>query len=400
MEFRTIEPDEFTAFLTTLARAFSDTQPDPMDLVRDTKLLQPDRVFAAVDEGAIVGCAAGVALQMVVPGGGVVDTAGVTVVGVLPTHRRRGITRELLGRVLAQASERDESLAALLASEGAIYGRFGFGPAISLSSHDIDVDRAGPPRADEGRVRLLDHREAVPLLGRVYTAAQRPGFVRLDDVVLEWLFTENPDVKERPLYAVHEDAEGEPDAFALYRAKHEWPQGLPTVEVEVQMLVAATDAGYAAIWRYLFDIDLVHRLKVEDRPVDEPLRLMVSEGRALRTSRSDGLYARPVDVSRTLRARSYGVDGRLLIGVRDPFMPANGGVYELAADAGGVDCRPVVADPEISCEVTAIGAVYFGETSWSMLAAAGLAEEHTGGAIARADAMFASTETAWSPFFF
>ena len=96
-------------------------------------------MHAAHDRDAgIVGGAGVFPFTMSVPGARVA-TAGVTVVGVLPTHRRRGILRAMMRKQLADVHERGEPLAALWASEGSIYGRFGYGLA-SLSG-SVDVRR-------------------------------------------------------------------------------------------------------------------------------------------------------------------------------------------------------------------------------------------------------------------
>ena len=118
-----------------------------------------------------MGCAGAFSLRTTVPGGaatGMVGTAGITTVGVLPTHRRQGITRQLMGRLLEQAHEREEPLASLFASQGAIYGRFGFGVATTLLDLDVLVERASfvPSYAPHGRTRLLDRAEALPRMHR------------------------------------------------------------------------------------------------------------------------------------------------------------------------------------------------------------------------------------------
>src|SRR5205823_1183059 len=87
-----------------------------------------DRMHAAWSDGAIVGGAAAFTFNMSVPGGDL-PTAGVSVVGVYPTHRRRGILRSLMRTQLDDVHERGEPMAALWASEESIYGRFGYGLA-------------------------------------------------------------------------------------------------------------------------------------------------------------------------------------------------------------------------------------------------------------------------------
>ena len=74
--------------------------------------------------------------------GGLIRAAGVTLVGVLPTHRRRGILRRLMQAQIDDIHERGEPMAYLWASEDALYGRFGYGIASFSGNVEIPRDRA------------------------------------------------------------------------------------------------------------------------------------------------------------------------------------------------------------------------------------------------------------------
>jgi predicted acetyltransferase len=400
VEFRAIEPDELNAFLLSLSHAFSEVVPDEDEIRIDSKRLEPDRCFAAFDDGRIVGCAGAFTWKTTVPGGAAVGTAGITTVGVLPTHRRQGITRELMGRLLAQARERNEPLASLFASQGAIYGRFGFGMATSALDIDVLVERAAfiPSFVPHGRTRLLARDEALPLMKRVYdaAAAARPGMTMLTDADFDWYYLEPEKREEKTFHAVHEDDAGEPDGYAVYRAKHKWPNGLPHLQLKVRHVLGATAQGAADIWRFLLDIDLVSRVVAENRPVDEPLRWLVQEPRAVRAKLYDGLYARPVDVPSALAQRGYVGDGRLVLRVADPYVPTNEGTYELVSGEGGALCVRTDAEPDIRTDVNGIGAVYLGGVTWRELARADRVVECSPGALARADAMFATDAPGWA----
>ncbi|HTG47488.1 MAG TPA: GNAT family N-acetyltransferase [Actinomycetota bacterium] len=404
MEFRAIEPEELDAFLLSLSHAFSEVVPDEEELEADRQRLEPDRCFAAFDEDRIVGCAGAFSWRTTVPGGAAVPTAGVTTVGVLPTHRRRGITRELMGRLLDQAHERQEPLATLFASQGAIYGRFGYGMATALIDLDVLVERAAfvPSYEPHGRMRLLDRDQALPLMRGVYdaVAAARPGMLVLSEDDFAWLNKEYGKREEKLFYAVHEDDAGTPDAYVTYRAKHEWPEGLPHVELKVRHLFAATPQGAADVWRYLLDIDLISKVLAENRAIDEPLRWLVQEHRAVRTKLFDGMYLRPVDVSAALAARGYAADGRVVLRLADPFVPRNEGTFELVAGEDGALCVRTDADADLAADVTAVGAVYLGGVTWRELARAGRAIELTDGAADRADLLFASDPPPWEPLGF
>ena len=404
MEFRAIEPEELDAFLVSLSNAFSEVEPDEEEVRSDKRRLEPDRCFAAIDEGRIVGCAGAFSLRTTVPGAAAAGTAGITTVGVLPTHRRQGITRQLMGRLLEQAHEREEPLASLFASQGAIYGRFGFGVATTLLDLDVLVERASfvPSYEPHGRTRLLDRAEALPRMHRVYEAmvAVRPGMIALSEEDFEWLHPAHEKREDKKFYAVHEDDAGEPDAYAVYHGKHEWPEGLPHVELKIQNLFAATAQGAADMWRFLLDIDLVSKVIAENRAIDEPLRWFLNEPRAVRTKLFDGMYARPVDVASALAARSYARDGRLVLRVTDRFVPRNEGTYELVAGDGAALCVRTDAEPELETDVNGIGAVYLGGASWRELARAGRSRELVDGTLARADRLFASDPPPWEPIGF
>jgi predicted acetyltransferase len=403
MEFRQIRPDEIDPFFRALAGAFGDARPDPEEVAADRALLETDRTFAALDGGEIVGCAGVFTQQMVVPGGGTVPTAGVTMVGVLPTHRRRGVLRRLMGLMLDQAAERGEPLSTLFASQGAIYGRFGFAPAAGHLSLDIALDRViwavEPP---VGRVRLLARDEALPLMHVIYDRAvrMRAGGVLQTPEEFAISHREPGKDEDKPFYAVREDGDGRPDAYAMYRMKHRWPRGLPHVELKVWRLVAATPHGAQAMWRYLCEVDLVSKVTTYARPIDEPLLLMMEEPRALRPELDDGLFLRPVDVAAAWEARAFASDGAVRVSVAEAFRPEASGTFELRAEGGAGTCRRVDGDADVSCTVHALGATYLGGHTWAGLAAAGRAVEHTPGALATLDAMCRTDLAPWSILYF
>jgi predicted acetyltransferase len=402
MEFRTIGSEEFEAFTTALAASFGEARPDEHDLEVDRFFIEPERTWAALEDGRIVGCAGTFSLRTVVPGGAVVGNAGVTTVGVLPTHRRRGITTELLGRILTQARERDEPIASLFASQAAIYGRFGFGMATQGLELDVLIDRAlfAPGFEPTGTVRLLPREEALPLMRDVYErwAPTRPGALMFGERLFPGLFMEKKD--EPHFYAIHAADAGTPDAFAVYRTKHDWPKGLPHVQLKLRQLIAATPQANASMWRFLFDVDLVSRIRTQDRPVDEPLRWQLQEPRAARARLYDGVYARPIDVANALTARRYATDGRLVVAVTDPFVPDAAGTFALTVEGGEPSCVRTDEDPGLACSVNEIGAVYLGGSTWSGLATAGRVEVRDLEALGRADVMFATGIAPWVPFFF
>src|SRR6185503_8066766 len=126
IEVRPIVDAEFEECLRSLELSFSGSVTQE-DMTRERLVLEVDRWHAAFDAGRIVGGAAAASYRFAVPGGAQVSGAGVTAVGVQPTHRRRGINAALMRAQLDDVHERGEPIAVLYASEGGIYGRFGYG---------------------------------------------------------------------------------------------------------------------------------------------------------------------------------------------------------------------------------------------------------------------------------
>ncbi len=127
------------------------------------------RALAAYDQGRPVGFAAAYAFDLTIPGGQL-PCAGVTWVGVLPSHRRRGILRDFMRRQLEDVKSWGEPIAALWASESAIYGRFGYGlaaPGLSAKSDRLRFQLKEAPGPD-AIVRLVDAEEAYEVFPPIY----------------------------------------------------------------------------------------------------------------------------------------------------------------------------------------------------------------------------------------
>jgi predicted acetyltransferase len=397
IEIRTIMEDERLDWLRATDTAFSHVSKDD-ELEAFLPVIEVDRSFAAVDGGRIVGTSASITFRMMVPGGSRVPTAGVTMVGVQPTHRRRGINSRMMTAILEQAADRGEPLAALFASEGAIYGRFGYGLAACLGEFQAESARMAFVRGYErgGRVELVSKDDAMPLIDRMYDAALRPGGVERNAAHRDHMFATVGEDKDRPwMYAIHFDDAGEADGYAVYWVKHDWPRSVPSGTINVKECLASTPSGYADIWRFLFDVDLVSTVEAWNRPADEPLLHLVREPRRLRFSLMDGLWLRVVDVVAALEARRYGADGRVVFGIADPLRPDTSGTYELIAEGGKGRCARSDATEELAGTINILGATYLGGTSYRQLWWSGQVEERSPGALDRADAMFASTPAPW-----
>ena len=303
----------------------------------------------------------------------------------------------MMSRHLDDTRERGEALGALYASEGVLYGRYGYGIATFEARVEIDPKRITflddiPPG---GTFTLIDRETAVTMLPPVHERYRLRSVGELHRSQYYWgqIFVELDDEVaggHRPWFHVlHADERGDIDGYALYRFTDDtWEHGMSQMVVEVFEVVSNGAAARAALYRYLLQLDLVATLKFNHMPVDEPLRWMVTDPRHLRTtSLIDGLWLRPLDVSRALEARGYAAESTLSIEVVDPVRPDTQGTYALDAGPEGAECRRTNGAADLRVDVAALGSMYLGAVTARRLAEAGRVEELRAGSVARADAL-------------
>jgi len=370
-----------------------------------------ERTRGAYDQGRCVATFRSMPRELTVPGGAFVPATAITNVSVTATHRRRGLASRLMAADLADAKERGEALAILVAAEYPIYGRFGFGPATWVADWEVDIPRAamdlryaGP--TDGGRVDLVDVAEIRKVGPTLHerVRAQTPGAISRtagwwEIATGERIFPSQPWTE--PFFAVHRDAAGEVQGFVSYTATdHHWPGKLPRVDATVRQLLAATPAAEQALWRFLLSLDWVTQLNTGHRAPDDVLPLLLGDPRAARTETlADFMWLRVLDVPAALSARTYGgAPGRLVLEVRDPAGLCDGR-YALETDASGAGrCTPTSAEsPELTLDVADLGCLYLGDESASRLAALGRVTEHRAGAVRAADALFRTARRPWCP---
>ena len=277
------------------------------------------RMHAAFDDGAIVGGAGAFSFRMTVPGGASVPTAGVTIVGVLPTHRRRGILRVMMREQLDDVHRRGEPLAALFASEETIYGRYGYGLASLNVQFEIDKAHAAfrPDVATAGRVRLVDAAAAAAQMPGVYDAVrgQTPGMLERPASWWEHRVLADPEEFRfggSPKHFAVLEIDGEPRAYAIYRLYVSFGDLGPETKLQTNEVIAADTLAIASIWRYLLDVDWTKTVAARLQPVDHPLLLLLARPNFARPTLSDGLWIRLVDVGEALSAREYALLGFLI----------------------------------------------------------------------------------------
>lgn len=390
LEYRIPTGDEFASVLRTTYAAFGDEIKDE-DLERHRKVMPLDRVLAAWDGDRPVGVAASFPFELTTPGGAA-KAAGVTWVGVLPSHRRRGILRELMLRQLEDVRERGEPLAILYASESAIYGRFGYGIAAPTTKLDAQRDafvlRDDPgPR---GAVRLVTAEEAAERFPPVYERLRRtrPGFLsRSEDWWRQYRLADPEHWREGsgPKFYALLELDGEAAGYALYRIASKWEGWVSKSQARVLEAFATSPEATAELWRFLFGIDLVERVDVGSADPAWPLFLLVQDPRRLHPSIIDGLWLRLVDVEAALRARRFEEREPAVLEVSDALVPENAGRFAIGEQSGRTD-----EAADVALDVADLSATYLGAFSFERLAAAGRAKELRPGGLARATALFAT----------
>ena len=402
VEIRVPAPEEIDRWFSVIASSFSDELKDE-DMEKDKRMLPPDRMLAAYENGTMIGTAADIPLTLTIPGGEL-TAAGLTFVGVTPSHRRRGAMTGLMRRQLDGARERGEPLSILWASEPPIYGRYGYGVATFRAWIEADRDRVefrGSPEPT-GQVRLVDVAEAERILPPLYERVrkERPGmFARTPEWWREYRFPD-PEHKRRgggPRFIAVLELDGTPEAYAMYRVHEKWPDGFPASrlvrERDRRYLAAGLEGDLALPLRLSTSLPASTRRGWRSMT---PLLLLVTDPRRLRPKLSDGLWLRILDLERALGSRSYAAEGSIGLELRDSFVEDNDGVWTLEAGSGGAEVRRG-GDPELRLDIGDLASTYLGGVSFGRLAGAGLVEELVEGAVDRADALFRTRNAPWCP---
>jgi predicted acetyltransferase len=394
--------DEFKRAVGAIGHYFGGWPPDDEAAGRFASNLPHERMHAAWDGERIVGGAGAFPFELTVPGG-TVPCAGVTVVGVLPTHRRRGILTAMMRAQLDDVRRRGEPLAALWASEETIYGRFGYGVA-SLSceielAHTHNLLRV--PDGAATRTRLITLEEAKALVPPLYDRVrqQTPGmFARGPTWWEHRTFADPPERRqgagEKNVAVV--EVGGDPAGYAVYRMAMKWEGGISIGHAEVIEALAHSPSATRELWRFLVELDWVASTKASLLPIDHPLFLLARSPRRLRMRVGDGLWCRLVDVGAALEARTYAADDELVFQVRDSFLPENDGRWRLAAGRA----ERTDAEADLALDVAELGSVYLGGFTFAELQRSALVQELQPGAIERADAVFRTSVRPWCPEIF
>ncbi|HTJ32573.1 MAG TPA: GNAT family N-acetyltransferase [Dactylosporangium sp.] len=394
MEIRPTTDQDLDVFVNTLHAAFGlypDTPNEDGGGVWWSAFEMDRGLLAVTADGRPVGTAAAYSFELTLPGEILAPAAGISAVGVLPSHRRQGVLTAMMRHQLTELRARGEFLSVLLASEAPIYGRFGYGPAtytgrITVARHQGAL--AALRAADSGTssnsssVEVMRRAECGEILEEVYDRYRRAQPGALSRPHRWWtLGAGQPPIAQAPRYvAVHRDADGVPDGYASY--------SLSDGTLTVDETIAADDAVSTALIGFLLGHDLVTQVAFKHFPPGHPLRWQLADFRAAQVSSdSDWLWVRLLDVPQALTARGWFTDGELVLDVDDPFLGEHHR-YLLTVRDGKADCVPTDRDPDLSLDVSDLGSIYLGGTAPSTLVRAGHIRAHRSDAATRADILF------------
>lgn len=402
---RPIEDGELEVFLRTMGGPFAFDLPEDEDqraamIARFGTVFEPERTRCVFEDGELVGTLGAFSLDMTVPGSRV-DAAGTTMVTMAATHRRRGHLRRMMTAHLDEARERGDPIAALWASDSAIYGRFGYGMASVEARCEIDRRHVEFHRLAPGAdaVRFVSAEEAADVLPTVYARVlpARPGmYARSEDWWRVRRLRDTPDRRDGRSafrFAVSHDEGGGPTGYAQYRVKAEWDLH-GTHEVRVTELLAATPAAEAGLWRVVLSHDLAKTIHAST-PADGGLVDLLAGPRRATARIVDGLWVRILDLPAALSARRYSAAGSVVMAVHDPV---DGAIrtFRVESDGDAGRCEPTTDEPDVELDAEDLGSAYLGRSRFRRLAAAGRLRGDNE-ALATLDRMFTWDPQPWCP---
>jgi len=366
--------------------------------------IELDRMHGAWDGDRIVGGAGAFSFDVSVPGGNRVPAAGVTVIGVQPTDRRRGVLTAMMRAQLDDVHRRGEPLAYLWASEATIYGRFGYGFASLNASITLPTEKAtfAQPFEARGQARFVTLNEALDLFPPLYERVRdlRPGMPSRTHAWWETRRLSDDPARRRPgqgpMKMAVLDLDGAPAGYVAYRISPGIVGGITTAKVIVVEVIAPTPEAERELWSFVFNLDWKAAVECEFLPVDNALLLTVANPRHLKQTLTDALWVRLVDVGEALKARALMDASPIVLEIEDAFCPWNAGRWKVAP--GQAERTDEEAD--LCLDVSALGSVYLGGFSFSDLVRGLRVTELRPGAAVKADALFRTDARPWCPEIF
>lgn len=401
MEIRQVRDEEFFRWrIAVRASLGTHTTLDDTVFMRAHRV-EIDRLLVCVDGDVMAGSGGADSFDMTLPGGAQVPVAGVAYITTAATHRRRGIHRAIMKRIHDDARDRGDAAAILWASQSGLYGRYGYGNSMPVHNWHIDMRHTDFAFAPDwtGHYVKAERDEAIPLMAEAYDRARANRTGMISRTAKRWEYEVHPVHTKDEFFIVYTEGD---DALAYARYTLDFdPDDEFRGTMHVVEAVAATDEAHAALWRFIFDQELVHEVIAHARPVDDPLVWMLAEPRRLRRSLTDAIWLKFLDIPSMLENRSYPVEDSLILQVLDE---ETGGSRTLAFECGleGATCRETSVSPDLVMSETQLAEMYLGAAECSMLADLGMVEvaARNPNAAWRADSIFRTSPAGWNPYHF
>lgn len=371
-----------------------------------------ERTWGVRDRGRWVATLVTEPLTITVPGpqGRTADvlTDGLTAVTVAATHRRRGLLSQMISQALQAAVDRGDALAILIAAEWPIYGRFGYAPATRAADYTFHIRRAGATiTADPaGSVRQVEPGELVKYAPDIFDRARRRWVGQVDRPGAWWQRRLGVDRYEpisdaRGNWIIHESDDG-PDGLLVWKATRDFEIAGGYGAVSVLDMITASELAYRNLWAYLSGLDVIEEVTLRERPIDEPIRWLLRDGRTLKqTYAGDHTWLRVLDVPAALSVRGYGRSERVVLEIVDPDTGGYAaGRYLLDATPEGATCTRTTESADLVLPQRALASSYLGDHSLRTQAIRADIDEPTPGALARVDALFATPTPPWNSTMF
>ncbi len=393
---------DLTAWLSVFPLVFGEPPPAAEALEQRRETFRSQRLTGVRTADRWVATFRSWPAELPVPGAATVRAELVSTVCVAPTHRRRGVLSALMADSLRHAKDSGATVASLVASEAAIYGRYGFGVGVDAAELTVDTARArawlpGAPVA-AGTVRLADDDELLAVGPAVYERARRlvPGAPPRSPEQWTSLLGRTPQTRPAPeghrQVVVHVSPGGAIDGYLRLRLEGRWEHRNPRYVAHVEDLAAADPAVLGALWRYCLDLDLVATIATGSRPAAELVSALLLDRRAARiTERYDMYWLRVLDPARALAARRWHAPLDVVLDVADEHDLAAGRWRLRAGPDGAAEVTITRNPPDISLDVAALAPLVTGHDAVGTLTDTGQVRELRPGAVA------ALATAAWSP---
>jgi len=376
IEFRAATAEEMRQFGDLTAYAYGGAFGDGEDNLA-MQSNRPEWTLCAFD-GARMVASYGTIPFTARANGRALPLGGVTTVATEPEYRRRGLLRAITERALAAQRDAGQPVAALWASQAAIYQRYGYAASSALVRYQIDtadLNLLAAPSGDHevAREPVADAFEDLKLVYRTFVA-DRTLYLHRSSVLWQGRVL-NEDAATGPVHlAICRNAAGEARGYVIYTLR----SAMVTHATRPQELIVR-DLGWldadacASLWAFLARHDLVGRIRWDRAPLDDPLPELLSEPRLCHRQASEGTWLRIVDAAAALAGRGYDSDGELVLELTsDRLTPWNDGRYRLTVSNGVADVARTTAAPEVTLPVRSLASLWCGYHDAAALAAWGL----------------------------